>query len=531
MDQQMMNGNSNGEPMAKNGASINNAGFRALPKAVQDQIISNMEYGGYSLPKLQGGDWYTSGQWDAAMQQPVQPTQPQQGNWYNEAQWDAGMNAFNNPTTQPMNPNLSQDERIRQMGYTPSREVSWNTPESSWNQAAQNQSSDNWYTEDQWNQATQGQQPATANKAKTANTPKASNTTKTSQTKQSKSEPTLGDMMMDAGRSMTSTPTEQQMRENTPYTARLYTTSNTPEGGISPTGKSVYASAKSLDEYVSPWMDLIPNALDMTESQFQSSVYDYALKNDPQSISNMWKEFGLTNLGKADKELFGLTKNGKFDEESLKDPKVLAKLKKAYVDGKLGARTLKPTKSAPNEPDFGRELEPKKGEPGTPKDNKDNKNNYDGDIDTVRPGRYTRAPYDLTQAIPSVMGLAASQETFPYAIPEIDSPYIRPQTLNIQSQLQDIDNMGQASVRAGADPLSAYIAGIGGKERAFQSKQNFDAQGRMQADMFNAQAQQRADMMNAQMFDRTYNQMIAQARDAATAEQQAAIASLVQKQS
>jgi hypothetical protein len=126
------------------------------------------------------------------------------------------------------------------------------------------------------------------------------------------------------------------------------------------------------------------------------------------------------------------------------------------------------------------------------------------------------------------MGLAASQETFPYAIPEIDSPYIRPQTLNIQSQLQDIDNMGQASVRAGADPLSAYIAGIGGKERAFQSKQNFDAQTRMQADGFNAQSQQRADMMNAQMFDRTYNQMIAQARDAATAEQQSAISSLVQ---
>ena len=95
MDQQMMNGNSNGEPMAKDGASINNAGFRALPKAVQDQIISNMEYGGYSLPKLQGGDWYTSGQWDAAMQQPMQPTQE---NWYNESQWDAaqGQGALTN---------------------------------------------------------------------------------------------------------------------------------------------------------------------------------------------------------------------------------------------------------------------------------------------------------------------------------------------------------------------------------------------------------------------------------------------------
>jgi hypothetical protein len=127
------------------------------------------------------------------------------------------------------------------------------------------------------------------------------------------------------------------------------------------------------------------------------------------------------------------------------------------------------------------------------------------------------------------MGLANAQETFPYAIPEIDSQYIRPQTLNIQSQLQDIDNMGQSAVRAGADPLSAYIAGIGGKEKAFQTKQNFDAQGRMQADVFNAQSKQQSDMFNAQMFDRTYNNLIAQARDAATAEQQAAISNLIEK--
>jgi hypothetical protein len=86
--------------------------------------------------------------------------------------------------------------------------------------------------------------------------------------------------------------------------------------------------------------------------------------------------------------------------------------------------------------------------------------------------------------------------------------------------------MGQAAIRAGADPLSTYIAGMQGKQKAFQTKQNFDAQGRSQADMFNAQADQQANMFNAQMFDRTYNNLIAQARDAQTAEQQAAIAGL-----
>jgi len=60
MDQQLLNGNSNGEVMAKKGASIDNPGFRALPPAVQQKIISNMEYGGFSLPNplymQEGGD-------------------------------------------------------------------------------------------------------------------------------------------------------------------------------------------------------------------------------------------------------------------------------------------------------------------------------------------------------------------------------------------------------------------------------------------------------------------------------------------
>lgn len=454
MDQQMMNGNSNGEPMAKNGASINNAGFRALPKAVQDQIISNMEYGGYSLPKLQGGDWYSEANWNNSQSQNVMRVP----------------DVIGNTNTTPQLPMSGPELVINN------------------------------------NQPVQRAQPK----------------------KESKSEPTLGDMMMDAGRSMTNTPTEQQMRENIPYALGLYTTSKTPEGGTSPTGKSVYASTDSPEEYVAPWLNLIPNALDMTESQFQSSVYDYALKNDPESISNMWKEYGLTAKGKKDKELMSLTKDGKFDPKDL-TPENLEKLKKAYVDGKLGARTLKPTKPGTT-PDTS--ATPNDASAETQKETKTTPNVNTPGFTSVAgqgSGKYYRQPFPLEQAIPNVMGLAASQETFPYAIPEIDSPYIRPQTLNIQSQLQDIDNMGQASVRAGADPLSAYIAGIGGKERAFQSKQNFDAQGRMQADMFNAQAQQRANMMNAQLFDRTYNNLIAQARDAATAEQQAAIANLVQK--
>ena len=104
-------------------------------------------------------------------------------------------------------------------------------------------------------------------------------------------------------------------------------------------------------------------------------------------------------------------------------------------------------------------------------------------------GQYIKQAFPIDQAIPGMMGLAAAQETFPYAIPEVDAPYLRPQEMNIQSQLQNIDNMSQAAIRSGADPLAATIQATTAKEQAYQRKQNFDAMGRTRADMFNAQAE------------------------------------------
>jgi hypothetical protein len=87
--------------------------------------------------------------------------------------------------------------------------------------------------------------------------------------------------------------------------------------------------------------------------------------------------------------------------------------------------------------------------------------------------------------------------------------------------------MGTAAMRAGADPNMAYIAGLDAKQKAFQTKQNYDAEGRTRADMANAQMSFQADQFNAGAFDRVYNNQIAQARDAQSAEKQAAVASLV----
>ena len=151
------------------------------------------------------------------------------------------------------------------------------------------------------------------------------------------------------------------------------------------------------------------------------------------------------------------------------------------------------------------------------------------DVTPANKGKYTPGQFPLYQAIPEAMGLAQSQEIYPYAIPEIDAPYLRPQTLNIQSELQDIDNMGTAAIRAGADPNMSYIAGLDAKQKAFAAKQNYDANARSQADMANANSSFQADQFNVGAFDKVYNNSIAQARDAQSAEKQAAVASLVTK--
>jgi hypothetical protein len=190
------------------------------------------------------------------------------------------------------------------------------------------------------------------------------------------------------------------------------------------------------------------------------------------------------------------------------------------IDSKLGLYTA--SRQLPN-------FEPKTpvppgGDNGVPPDG-----TKINDVTPGKTGTYTRGNFPLYQAIPEAMGLAQAQEIYSYAIPEIDAPYVRPQTLNIQSQLQNIDNSGTAAMRAGADPNMAYIAGLDAKQQAFQGKQNYDAEGRSRADMANAQMSMQADQFNAQAFDRVYNNLVGQARDAQSAEKLGAVASLTEK--
>ena len=128
-----------------------------------------------------------------------------------------------------------------------------------------------------------------------------------------------------------------------------YEQAKTKQGNITPTGTvNKFSERKqSLDEYLGQWKDLIPGIEKMTEGQAQKAIYDWSLKNNPETIQKMWETHGLTAKGMKSAKLKALSKDGtgKFTAEELKDPKLLAQLEDAYVDNYFGVRQLDPTKA------------------------------------------------------------------------------------------------------------------------------------------------------------------------------------------
>jgi hypothetical protein len=180
---------------------------------------------------------------------------------------------------------------------------------------------------------------------------------------------------------------------------------------------------------------------------------------------------------------------------------------------------------------FEDEEPPKSGTPKNPpgKTTEGGKD-YKTQLGEAPKGKYTKAPFDYPQLAPELYGMAASQ-MFAYSPMDYDAPYVMPQTLNIQPQLQDIDSSYMAAMNAGGDPNTALIATLGAKQKLYSEKQNFDAQQRAQVDQVNAQARWQEDVYDMQSLDRVYNTLIAQADDAVTAQRQALVKSASDKRS
>jgi len=151
-----------------------------------------------------------------------------------------------------------------------------------------------------------------------------------------------------------------------------------------------------------------------------------------------------------------------------------------------------------------------------------------GKVGPAPQGNYEKAIFDIAQLAPEFYGLANS-EIFPYVPFDYNAPYVMPQTLNIQPQLQDIDNSYVAALRAGADPNAAFMSSLSAKQRIYSEKQNFDAQQRAAADQQNAKYRWQEDIQDINSLDRVYNTLMASADDARTSQIQDIVRSATQK--
>jgi len=238
---------------------------------------------------------------------------------------------------------------------------------------------------------------------------------------------------------------------------------------------------------------------DEQSKQFQAGYKDLAdLQNDPQ-YSSLLSDFDLRPKGVGDQMYSGKAISG---EDA--------------IVGNTTIGQVQYLKNMKENSELGFENVPEEIPPGG-----------EFSTTTVNRGKYERDPFPISQAIPGAYALAQSQEAFTPAIPEVAAPYVRPQTLNIQSQLQDSDNNAIAAMRYGADPNMAYIAGLDSKQKAFQTKQNYDAEGRWKADLYNADAKFKADVYNADAFNTGYNDMYATALGNQSEAKQASVANLV----
>lgn len=429
-DQQVLNGNSNGEPMEemKNGG-INNPGFQALPGYVQAKIISNMQGGGnYKIP---AGSKVVS-EADLANAQP--------GDYIRFS--DGTVKKLTKKDVQTIDKGFNKDFSVMKQR--------WDDP------------SLNPVKDQMWNRYIQ-----------------ANPNTKISK--------------------------EQYLDNYIKTQEQLYAidaaAANNPNIDLSnPEWDKTSGDAKNK-RYKELAKQLgLPELNEEQIAQFQQGYKDLAtIQQDPQYQAAL-ADFDLTPKGVGDQMYLG---------------KAISPAD--AIMGNTAIRQLQSLKNREQVPTYQYEDVPQNIPGGQP---------YDLNINTRR-GTYKGMPYPVSQAIPGIYGLAQAQETFPYAIPEVEAPYIRPQTLNIQSQLQDADNNAIAAMRYGADPNLAYIAGLDAKQKSFENKQNYDADARAKADMYNAEAKMRADSLNAQMFNQVYNDMYAGAKSAQSEEKQKAISALI----
>ena len=237
-------------------------------------------------------------------------------------------------------------------------------------------------------------------------------------------------------------------------------------------------------------------------AMFQAGYKDLAYLQQDPNYSEALKDFDLTPKGVGDDTYLGKAISG---EDT--------------ILGNTTVQQLQYLKNMEDQVDLGYEdLEylPEETPPGG-----------EYTIKNFKRADYVKTPYPIDQSIPGMYALG--QDTYNYVLPEVDAPYLRPQTLNVQSQLQDINNTAIAMARLSPDtsPLDLYNAGIQQQDIIYNTKQKADIGSRSSTDIANVEMLRQADMYNADMLANVMNEQVAGAKAAQGETRQEAINNLV----
>lgn len=205
------------------------------------------------------------------------------------------------------------------------------------------------------------------------------------------------------------------------------------------------------------------------------------------------------------------------------------------VDNKLGYRwdaivNRLLTSKGVEDPEFAPEEE------SGPVDTSGSKFEFKGD--NSKKNKYVQKNLPFYQAAPELAGFISALNTYNYYTPDYTHQEINAPTLNIQSQLQSIDSSQSSfnQTTTGSPQVdnirksAAFTQALNAKQQAFSNKQNYDAQGRLQADQFNIGARTQEQNMDVYGVNQVYNNLIPLAKDAAGTERIAALSSLSRKQ-
>lgn len=119
-----------------------------------------------------------------------------------------------------------------------------------------------------------------------------------------------------------------------------YPGGNTPSGKITPKGlANNFNYPDGVNQLVKDWRNAGVDLGPLNTRDAQDAMYQWALKNNPAMVRDMWKQYGNTAQGKE----FGMN----YDVNNLDDIQ-LRKMGDAYDDGMLGARVFSPQRQRSN---------------------------------------------------------------------------------------------------------------------------------------------------------------------------------------